>query len=302
VEKISVVINVVDEETEYLPRVLKSIKNLADEIVLVDMTIDHQLGNTKLKGNSKLKIYPVERLPYVELARNFGISKAQGDWILLLDPDEELQSSLCKRLKEIVKNSQADYFRIPRKNVIFGKWIKHSRWWPDYNIRFFKKSHVTWSEVIHSVPETHGKGFDLEEKEKYAIIHHHYETVEQFVERMNRYTTAHAKLKITDGYKFVWNDLIRKPANEFLSRYFQGEGYKDGLHGLALAGLQALSEFVMYLKIWQKEKFRDQKLEIGDVVDVMKEVESDLHYWKADTLLKETGGIKHRIKRKFRLP
>ena len=191
---------------------------------------------------------------------------------------------------------------MPRKNIIFGKWIRHSRWWPDYNIRFFKKGHVVWSEVIHSVPETRGKGLDLEADEKNAIVHYHYRSVEQFVERMNNYTGLHAQLLVKDGYKFVWSDLIRKPMNEFLSRYFQGEGYKDGIHGLALAGLQTFSEFVMYLKVWQVEKFRDERFATGELVGEMKKGESDLHYWQANTLLKEGGGIKQRIKRKFRLP
>jgi hypothetical protein len=96
--------------------------------------------------------------------------------------------------------------------------------------------------------------------------------------------------------------LIGKPINEFLSRYFQGEGYKDGLHGLALAGLQGVSEFVKYLKIWQTEKFKSDHVEIEEVVNEMKDAESDFHFWQSDSLLKEVGGLKHRIKRKFRLP
>jgi len=108
-------------------------------------------------------------------------------------------------------------------------------------------------------------------------------------------------LLVKDGYKLDWSDLVHKPVNEFLSRYFQGEGYKDGLHGLALAALQAFSEFVMYLKIWQLGNFREEHVDIEEVVNELKESESDIHYWESDSLLKEVGGLKHRIKRKLKL-
>ncbi|MGB6838901.1 MAG: hypothetical protein WBE27_01320, partial [Microgenomates group bacterium] len=103
------------------------------------------------------------------------------------------------------------------------------------------------------------------------------------------------------GYKFSWGDLISKPVAEFLSRYFAGEGYKDGLHGLALAGLQAFSEFVLYLKVWQSEKFKEQNVPLKDVIKNIKKEGSEINYWHADALLKGGGGVVERIKRKFKL-
>jgi (heptosyl)LPS beta-1,4-glucosyltransferase len=295
---ISVVINTLNEEKN-LPKALTSVRQLADEIVVVDMKSDDKTQEIAKKSGAK--VYEHKRTGYVEPARNFAISKAKGEWILILDADEEISTSLSTSLRKIIKNPRADYYRLPRKNIIFQKWIKHSRWWPDYNIRFFKKGKVSWSEIIHSVPETRGKGLDLRADEKNAIIHHNYISIEQFVQRLNRYTTLHAKLLINDGYKFEWTDLIRKPTNEFLSRYFQGEGYKDGLHGLALSALQAFSELVMYLKVWEKSKFEESEIKADEVIDGMKESEADLHYWQAETILKEGGGIKNRIKRKLKL-
>ena len=148
---------------------------------------------------------------------------------------------------------------------------------------------------------TLGVGVDLLPKEEYSIAHKHYEGIEQYLERMNRYTTYHSLLKIKEGYKFSWKDLVTKPVNEFLSRYFFGEGYKDGIHGLALALLQAFSELVMYLKIWQKEGFNEVTPDVSEVISLMKSQEKQNHYWWADTLLKQKGGITQRIKRKFKL-
>lgn len=297
--QISVVINTLNEQ-ENLPHAIGSVKNLADEVVVVDMRSED--NTRKIAAELGAKVYEHDRMGYVEPARNYAISNATGEWVLILDADERITPELESTLKQIVKSKDSkDYYRIPRKNLVFGKWLRHSRWWPDYNIRFFRKGYVEWNEVIHSVPMTRGKGADLEAKQDNALIHYHYETIEQYMERLNRYTTHQARSIAQDRYLFDWKDLIKKPADEFLSRYFEGQGYKDGLHGLALSGLQAFSEFVVYLKIWQMDNFKKRHLNIEDVIETTRRSESDVHYWQADTLLKERGGIKNRLKRKFRL-
>ena len=238
----------------------------------------------------------------MEPARNFALKQCQGEWILVLDPDERVTESLGRKIREIIKmDGSGDYYRVPRKNIIFGKWMRHSRWWPDYNVRFFKKGFVKWNKEIHSVPITSGEGVELALEEKYAIEHFHYETVEQFIERMNRYTTQAAKNKLETGEKFNWRFLISKPTSEFVSRYFFGEGYKDGVHGLALSSLQAFSELVIYLKIWQGRKFSDLDLNLSDIGEEIIKSQREMNYWKADANVKTGGGIKSRIKRRFKL-
>lgn len=169
------------------------------------------------------------------------------------------------------------------------------------NIRLFKKGFVSWNEVIHMVPMTQGVGGDFAEEEDLAIIHHNYDSIEEYLTRMNRYTTHHAKIKINEGYKFSWKDIVVKPTGEFLSRYFYGRGYKDGLHGLALSLLQAFSELVIYLKVWQKEKFKDRDLKLDEVITLFQDQEKELHYWESDAFINEGGSLYDRIRRKLRI-
>ena len=225
------------------------------------------------------KVFTHKQLDYVEPARNFAISKAKGEWILILDVDEEIPSGLIKKLKEIIKKPKDDYYRIPRKNFIFGKWIRHTRFWPDYNIRFFKKGTVSWNEVIHAVPMTQGMGADIPAKEEYALIHHHYEDIDQYIERMNRYTKVQSQELMKNGYVFAWQDLITKPLNEFLSRYFAGEGYKDGIHGLTISLLQALSELTLYSKVWQKQGFKEEEIKKNEIRTELNRGIHDLKWW-----------------------
>jgi len=286
-DKISVVINTLNEEKN-LPRAINSVKGFADEIVVVDMeSSDRTIEIAKKLG---AKVFSHKKVGYMEPVRNYAISKAKGNYILILDADEEVSPGLVKKIKKIVhppggrsatlrESEKADYYRIPRKNIIFGKWMKHARWWPDYNIRFFKKGFVSWDEEIHSIPMTKGKGMDLPEKEEYAIIHHHYFSIEEYLDRMNRYSAVQAEELMKNGYVFDWKDLIKKPINEFLSRFFFGQGYKDGIHGLVLSCLQAFSEFVLYLKIWQKQGFSEKDISRKEFKNEFNKSINDIKWW-----------------------
>lgn len=296
--KLSVVINAQNVESD-LPRALTSVKNLADEIIVLDQGSTDKTAEVAKKSGAK--VYKHESVRYVELARNFAISKVSGDWILVLDPDEEIPLGLSKRIKKILEKPKADFYRIPRKNIIFGKWISHTLWWPDYQIRLFKKGKVSWSEVIHSVPMVTGVGSDIPIEEDFAILHHNYDSIEQYLEKLNRYTSVQADLLARSGYKFGWQDLINKPVKELINRYFTGEGYKDGLHGFALSLLQAFSELVTYVKLWQKNKFREENVSLPEVVAEIGKKEKEFRFWQNDALYKETKNISYRIKRKLGL-
>lgn len=278
---ISVVINTLNEEKG----IKKAIEALdwADEVIVVDdgssdLTFEILAGLSR--QNRKLKIFKHKGTGYVEPARNLAISKASNDWILILDVDEELPVSLRERLVEIAsKMEQVSFVRIPRRNFIFGHFMQASMWWPDYNIRFFKKGMVSWTDRIHRPPVTLGEGIDLSAEERYAIIHHNYETITQFLVRMDRYASIQAAELKREGYLFAWRDIIEKPLNEFLSRFFAGGGYKDGIHGLALSFLQAFSFLIMYLKIWEMEKFKEGNVSLADIETEKDKAGRTINYW-----------------------
>lgn len=253
--RISAVINT-RNEAENIFDCLKTL-TFCDEIVVVDMESE---DNTKeIAKEFTDRIYDHAKTGFVEPARNFAIKKALGDWILIVDADERIPKTLAVKLIQISNQGEADFVRIPRKNMVFGEWLQHSRWWPDYNIRFFKKGSVEWQEEIHSVPITYGTGINLEKESSLAIEHHHYRSIDEYFIRALRYSNQQAKELIDSGYKFDPVDIIKKPIGEFLSRFFAGEGYKDGLHGLVVALLQFFSILLIYLKVWQHEGSKSVK-------------------------------------------
>ncbi|EKD90466.1 MAG: glycosyl transferase family protein [uncultured bacterium] len=274
--KISVVINTFNEEA-VLERAIKSVF-WADEILVCDMHSDDNSAVLAKKLGAKVILY--KKVNFVEPARNFAISKTENEWILILDPDEEVPDGLEGKLREIIDGEGVTtYVEIPRKNIIFGKWVKASQWWPDYNIRFFKKGSVNWSNKIHRSPKTEGQGIKLRSEERWAIIHHHYESVSQFIKRMDRYTDIQARELREEGYDFDWKDLIKKPLSEFLGRYFANRGFEDGLHGLSLSFLQAFSFLVVYLKVWENKGFNDQDIKYDVIKELSYESGKEIDYW-----------------------
>jgi glycosyltransferase involved in cell wall biosynthesis len=273
---ISAVINV-RNEAENLTKCLKSIKDLVDEIIVVDMqSTDNSLKVAQMFG---AKVFSYRPMKYVEPARNFAISKATSKWILLLDPDEYLQKTLKREFKTIVNRNDVDFVKIPRQNFIFGKWIRHANCWPDYLIRFFKKEAVTWQKEIHSQPITKGNCLTLLDSEKLAIKHNNYLTINQFIIRALRYSSIQADELNTKEYKVKTTDFILKPIQEFNSRFFFAEGYKDGVHGLIFCLLQAFSIYMIYAKLWEKQGSIDKQLLKESFVSASQEANFEYEHW-----------------------
>lgn len=291
---ISVVINV-RNEAENLERCLKSIKNFAQEIIIVDMhSSDDSVSIAQSYG---AKVFQYRVMKFVEPARNYALSKATGKWIMLLDPDEMLPKSLKSELLKITQRTDVDYVRIPRKNMIFGKWIRHSNSWPDYLIRFFKKGMVTWKKEIHSQPETKGNGLTLMDSEKLSIKHYNYTSVVQFVYRAIRYSGIQADELRAADYKVKTSDFLLKPIQEFNSRFFAAEGYKDGIHGLVFSILQAFAIALVYIRLWEKQGSKEKTLAKESFVSASLETTFEYNFWFTKYFLQEYS--KNIIKNSF---
>ncbi len=225
-----------------------------DEIVIVDM---HSTDQTvKIAGKYTDKIFLFEKMGYFEKARIYGVSKTAGEWVFILDADETIGQLLVATMKGITRNNSSDVVYIPRKNIIFKRWIQHTAWWPDYIPRFFKKEYLKLPEKIHAPWEVINKGrvTYLPAKEENAIEHYAYADIAEFIARLNRYTTCEAEYLYQQGQKFNCFSLILRPFAEFINRYFRHKGYLDGFHGFILSILMGYYFFATWIKLWEIEK------------------------------------------------
>ena len=247
---ISAVVHTYNEEKN-IGKCLSSL-SWVNEIVVIDMGSTDQ--TCLIAKDYKARIYQHPYTGFVEPARNFGILKASGEWIIVVDADEEIPKSLAKYLSLEIQKPSADFYRIARKNIIFGKWIKHTNWWPDRQIRFYKKEKVVWNDKIHLYPQVKGRVIDLPAKEELAIEHLNYEKVAEFLSRQNRYSEILAQNYYDEGQRFSWFNFFWRPKRIFLQRYLRHAGFLDGFHGFALSILAVISQFAAEVKLWEKTR------------------------------------------------
>ena len=253
-KNISIVISAYNEE-EKIEDCLKSVKNLADEIIFIDNSSSDKTAQIAKKYTDKIYTLPNDPV-MLNRNKNYGFAKASCKWIISLDADERITTELSSEIKKAVTGGIYSGFEIPRKNIIFGKWIKHSIWWPDYNLRLFKKGAGIFPlKHVHEKLEVNGKVGKLQN----PMVHYNYQTISQFIKKLdNTYTESETQNFIQSGKDIHWFDAIRWPIGDFVKTYFFQEGYKDGLHGLVLSQLQAFYSLVFFAKVWErKENFKD---------------------------------------------
>ena len=300
---ISIVINTKNAAAT-LARTLESVHAWADEVVVVDMkSTDDTL---KIAKRFKAKTFSFAKdEKYVEPARNFALEKAQGNWIFVIDADEAVPPSLRDFILEVVQGKSAtigDCYFVPRRNRIFGKWIEMSGWWPDYQLRFFRAGAVKWSTQIHTPPSTKGQTVYLPADPALALEHENYQSVTQFLERLNRYTSIDTTRNTAQTTTTA--QVIHRFTADFCRRLFVERSIDEGVHGVSLAYLQGMYEVVAELKGWESRGFPSTKDDQALTISSLRQLEQSLNYWIADYMVKHTSGWRNvmwQFRRKLRI-
>lgn len=250
--KISAII-VIKDFPAHIFETLNSIDDLVSEIIIGDIGISEDL-KTKLEDNKKIRIFKCpQSTPFADLIKEDLKKNAKYEYILYVDPDEIFPNTF----KEIIKNNlgKYDYFQFPRKNIIFGKWIRYTRWWPDYQMRIVDKNKIIWPRNIHMQPTASDNGYRFEPDEKYAIIHYNYDSIDQYIGKATRYAKYEARHLVKTNKSLTLSDTLKKSRSEFISRFFTFDGYKDGTHGFVLSLLQMFYYFLVFFYYWEEKKY-----------------------------------------------
>jgi len=280
--KLSIVISTYNR-AQSLKRTLESLKVFDSEVIVIDNESKDATKATAKAYGAKVFTRPNNLM--LNTNKNYGFSKATGDWILCLDDDEVMTPELATEIRTTIDATDFTGFWIPRRNIIFGKFIEHGLWWPDPQLRLFKNGKGKYPEKhVHEYLAVEGKSGTLNE----PYIHYNYDSLQQYLLKMQNIYTENEVLKYTSmGYRVLWYDALRFPLSDFIKIYFAQSGYKDGLHGLVLALLQGFYSFIIFVKLWEKEKFLEMDIFPKQAVDEIDRSVRETQYWVMTTRMRE---------------
>lgn len=246
--KLSVTIITFNEE-DNIKRCLDSIKEVANEIIVIDSgSTDKTVEIAKKYG---AKVYE-RKFDNYSNQKNYAAEKTTGDWILSLDADEEINSELAEEIKKAIKTTNYSAYSIPRKNIILGKWIKYTRWQPEFDrhVWLWRKGRGKWLGEVHEELAVDGEVGRL----KNAKVHYQYKKVSDFMDMMNRYSELDAGQRVKKGIKFSYFKFFLDPIYNFLVRYIYRWGFLDGWRGFVLSYLMGIYHLNLWVKIWERQK------------------------------------------------
>jgi glycosyltransferase involved in cell wall biosynthesis len=210
--------------------------------------------------------------------KNSAIGKAVGDWILLLDADEELSPEMATSIStylpiadkhreyamgnvadsvadpifdqayEAGTEDPEDAFAFARKNLFLGRWIKHGGFWPDRKVRLFRRGYAQVEDrAVHETVKVQRAG-----TLNGALIHHSYPTLADYIDHMNRYSSLGAEMAVAKkGRGFGLFNIVLRPAATFIYNYFLRLGFLDSREGLLLHLYHAVYVSWKYAKAWE---------------------------------------------------
>ena len=177
--------------------------------------------------------------------REAALRLATHPWVLFVDADERVTPSLAAEIQAIVAQERAEVgWWIPRRNYFWGQEVRHSGWYPDYQLRLVKTGAARFNvdQHVHEVASLDGDSGYL----NYPLLHINYDSWREFWTKQRTYA-AHETTKLrAQGIPWKPHSVILQPLRTFRRRYIEWQGWKDGWLGVQLAIAMAWWDGVAY--------------------------------------------------------
>ncbi|PLX04984.1 MAG: glycosyltransferase family 2 protein [Marinilabiliales bacterium] len=239
---ISVVIIAFNEERD-ISRCLKSVVDIADEIVVVDsFSTDKTVEIAKSFGS---KVITHEFNSYID-QKNYALKQAEYNIVLSLDADEELSKKLKNSILEVKKQGfDYDGYSMNRLTRIGDKWINHSGWYPDTKLRLFDKTKGKWAGL-----NPHDEFVYYDKSNIYKLngdlLHHSFYSFEELKKQSDKFAKLGAKAYYKKGKKAPFLKIIFNPALRFIRDYFFNKGFLHGINGIRVSYNNSHSTYLKY--------------------------------------------------------
>jgi Glycosyltransferases involved in cell wall biogenesis len=257
--QLSVVIITFNEEKN-IARCLTSVRNIADDIVVVDSFSTDKTKKICLKKNVRFVEHQFNG--HIE-QKNWAITQAKYQYVLSLDADEALSKELEEAILEIKKNWKSDGYSFNRLTNYCGSWIKHGGWYPDKKLRLWDVTKGKWGGINPHDKVILEKGAKRRHIDS-DLLHYSFYTIDGHLKQIEYFTDISSMSAFNKGEKSNGVKIAYKTVFKFFRDYILKLGFLDGYYGYVVCRNSAYAKRLKYTKLKRlnKSEIRNQKSEI----------------------------------------
>ena len=248
---------IVKNEADQLGACLESVAHWVDEIVILDSG-SHD-GTEAIARQFTDKFYVNKEWPGFGPQRRLAQSHVVSDYILWLDADERVTPELKNSILSVLSHPQENrVYAVPRLSWAFGRYIRHSGWYPGYVARLYPCCLTQYdTALVHEKVEI-PSGVTVE-RLKGDLLHFTFTSLGQYLAKSAMYAESWAKQGENEGKKGGVGLGILHAMGRFFKMYVLKAGFMDGRQGIVLAWLAANSVFAKYVELWVRASTSRQK-------------------------------------------
>lgn len=256
---------------------LQRLRPHVDEVVLIDMRSEDR--TIELARPWVDQILSHELIPNFDAARNIAIPAAKHDWMWFVDADEWISEQTGRIVNQLVRQrgDELTAITIPFKSYFCGQWMQHCGWWPGYTMpRVLKRGHFSFAAQLHGGVHHNGPAVRIAPNPETAIDHFSYESIEHYLEKLNRYTSTEAGQLAAQGREHDWREAMRHMVHDLWLYYERNPGHLDGVRGWLLSWLSGQYRWLSHAKLIDVAghaggdvEFSDSPANLDEVFDAM---------------------------------
>jgi glycosyltransferase involved in cell wall biosynthesis len=226
----------------------------ADEIVVVDsFSTDHTL---EICRRFTPKVFQRKWTGHRDQYQ-YASDLTTNEWIMFVDADEEVPPDLAEEIRKQLGGGSdgADGFFVYRQTYYLGRWIRYGGWYPDGEIRLYRRERGRWEGGLHAKIAVDGKIVAL----KNRYLHYNYQDISDQIQTIDKYSKIATQDMVERGEKFSLFRMLFHPLFRFIKEYLLKSGFRDGLPGLVIVVSTMYYVFIKYAKLWEFNRVQKEK-------------------------------------------
>jgi (heptosyl)LPS beta-1,4-glucosyltransferase len=230
---------------------LAHLVGLAEEIVVVDAASEDR--TVAVAESFGARVIATSNKPMLEINKNIAMGAARCRWVLVLDPDERLSSTLRRQIEAVVAADDRRFvgYWMPRRNYILGRWIRMMGMYPGFQLRLVRRGAGRFSELEHHLPMSADGPLACLSGD---LIHLSDRTIPEIARKRTRYAEFAANQMNARGERFRASRLLVEPVRVFAVQYLLMGGWLEGLRGLIYVTLSAYGAMLRHATLWELQR------------------------------------------------